>query len=295
MKGIILAGGSGTRLYPLSRVVSKQLLPVYDKPLIYYPLSTLMLAGIRDILIISTAADTPRLEDLLANGRRFGINISYRVQPSPDGIAQAFILGEDFICDDACAMILGDNIFYGNGLTATLKAATQRANMEGMGTIFCHCVPDPQRFGVAEFDSEGRLTAIVEKPSNPKSNYVVTGLYFYPAGVSKLAKKLKPSLRGELEITDLNNLYLEDRRLYLQLLGRGYAWMDVGTIDALHNSADFICSVQKNQGIIISSPEEISYVHGYIDRDTLLQNSRAYANSLYGAHLQAVAEGRIRY
>ena len=295
MKGILLAGGSGTRLYPLSRVVSKQLLPVYDKPLIYYPLSTLLLAGIRDILIISTAADTPRLADLLEDGSRLGINISYRVQPSPDGIAQAFLLGEDFIGDDACAMILGDNIFYGNGLTATLKASAQRAERNGEGTIFGHYVPDPQRFGVAEFDCEGRLTGIVEKPAAPKSNYAVTGLYFYPAGVSKLARRLRPSQRGELEITDLNNLYLADKRLKLQLLGRGYAWMDVGTIDALHNAADFICSVQKNQGIVISSPEEISYIDGYIDRDTLLQNSQAYANSLYGAHLKAVAEGRIRY
>ena len=270
-------------------------MPVYDKPLIYYPLSTLLLAGIRDILIISTAADTPRLADLLEDGSRLGINISYRLQPSPDGIAQAFLLGEDFIGDDACAMILGDNIFYGNGLTATLKAAAQRAERNGEGTIFGHYVPDPQRFGVAEFDSEGRLTGIVEKPTAPKSNYAVTGLYFYPAGVSKLARTLRPSQRGELEITDLNNLYLADKRLKLQLLGRGYAWMDVGTIDALHNAADFICSVQKNQGIVISSPEEISYIDGYIDRDTLLQNSQAYANSLYGAHLKAVAEGRIRY
>lgn len=295
MKGIILAGGSGTRLFPLSKVVSKQLLPVYDKPLIYYPLSTLMLAGIREILVISTPVDTPRLMELLGDGSQLGIALSYEVQPSPDGIAQAFLIGEKFLAGDSGALVLGDNIFYGNGFKTLLKSAVENANVNQRATVFGYYVPDPQRFGVVEFDRNGRVVSIEEKPAQPKSNYAVTGLYFYPAGVSKKAGFIKPGERGELEITDLNRAYLDEGKMDVQLLGRGYAWMDAGTIDALHKASDFIYNVQSNQGIVISSPEEIAFVNGFIDRDMLLKNSIAYGKSLYGQHLIAVANGNIRY
>lgn len=295
MKGIILAGGSGTRLFPLSKVVSKQLLPVYDKPLIYYPLSTLMLAGIREILVISTPVDTPRLMELLGDGSQLGIALSYEVQPSPDGIAQAFLIGEKFLAGDSGALVLGDNIFYGNGFKTMLRSAVENANINQRATVFGYYVPDPQRFGVVEFDRNGKVVSIEEKPAQPKSNYAVTGLYFYPAGVSEKARLIKPGKRGELEITDLNRAYLDEGKMDVQLLGRGYAWMDAGTIDALHKASDFIYNVQSNQGIVISSPEEIAFVNGFIDRDMLLKNSIAYGKSLYGQHLIAVANGNIKY
>lgn len=295
MKGIILAGGSGTRLFPLSKVVSKQLLPVYDKPLIYYPLSTLMLAAIREILVISTPVDTPRLMELLGDGSQLGIALSYEVQPSPDGIAQAFLIGEKFLAGDSGALVLGDNIFYGNDFKTLLKSAVENANVNQRATVFGYYVPDPQRFGVVEFDRNGKVVSIEEKPAQPKSNYAVTGLYFYPAGASKKAGFIKPGKRGELEITDLNRAYLDEGKMDVQLLGRGYAWMDAGTIDALHKASDFIYNVQSNQGIVISSPEEIAFVNGFIDRDMLLKNSIAHGKSLYGQHLIAVANGNIRY
>ena len=295
MKGIVLAGGSGTRLYPLTKVTSKQLLPVYDKPMIYYPLSTLMLAGIRDILIISTPDDTPRFEALLGDGSQFGINLSYKVQPSPDGLAQAFILGEEFLAGEAGAMVLGDNIFYGMGFRTILKKAVANAEENGRATVFGYYVPDPERFGVVEFDDEGHAISIEEKPAQPKSNYAVTGLYFYPAGVSAKANQIKPSARGELEITTLNEMYLNEHLLDVQLLSRGFAWLDTGTMDSLLQAAEFIEMIQSRQGVTISAPEEIAYINGFIDKDKLSESAKAYGKSPYGEHLKAVAEGKIKY
>ena len=295
MKGIVLAGGSGTRLYPLTKVTSKQLLPVYDKPMIYYPLSTLMLAGIRDILIISTPEDTPRFEALLGDGSQFGIRLSYCVQPSPDGLAQAFILGEDFLDGGPGAMVLGDNIFYGNGFRSMLKAAVKNAEENGRATVFGYYVPDPERFGVVEFDEAGRALSIEEKPKQPKSNYAVTGLYFYPAGVSGRANAVRPSARGELEITELNDMYLADELLDVQLLGRGFAWLDTGTMQSLLQAAEFVEMIQSRQGIAISAPEEIAYINGFIGKEALLKSAEAYGKSPYGSHLKAVALGRVRY
>ncbi|WP_202107677.1 glucose-1-phosphate thymidylyltransferase RfbA [Succinivibrio dextrinosolvens] len=292
MKGIILAGGAGTRLYPLTLVTSKQLLPIYDKPMIYYPLSTLMLAGIRDILIISTPSDTPRFENLLGDGSQFGINLSYCIQPSPDGLAQAFLLGEKFIGDDACAMVLGDNIFYGNNFSEFLINAVASAH-DGYATIFGYYVNDPERFGVVEFDENSHALSIEEKPKEPKSNYAVTGLYFYPAGVSSEAKKVKPSERGELEITTLNNIYLQNKKLKVELFGRGFAWLDTGTIDSLADATDFVRMVETRQGIKISAPEEISYRSGWITKDQLLASAEKYGKSQYGQHLRSVASGRF--
>ena len=294
MKGIILAGGSGTRLYPLTKVTSKQLLPVYDKPMIYYPLSTLMLAGIRDILIISTPTDTPRFQDLLGDGSHFGIHLSYAVQPSPDGLAQAFLIGEEFIGDDCCAMVLGDNIFYGNGFGKILREAAEDAK-NGQATVFGYYVNDPERFGVVDFDEKGKAVSIEEKPAKPKSNYAVTGLYFYPAGVSDMAKQVKPSARGELEITSLNDLYLKNQNLNVKLLGRGFAWLDTGTMDSLLSASEFVQMIEKRQGVTISAPEEIAYINGWIDREKLMESALRYGKSPYGEHLKAVAEGRVRY
>ena len=294
MKGIILAGGAGTRLYPLTMVTSKQLLPVYDKPMIYYPLSTLMLAGIRDILIISTPEDTPRFEHLLGDGSQFGIRLQYTVQPSPDGLAQAFLLGEEFIGDEACAMVLGDNIFYGNGFRKVLKAAAADAE-NGRATIFGYYVNDPERFGIVEFDADGRVISVEEKPKNPKSNYCITGLYFYPRGVSGMAHQVQPSARGELEITTLNEMYLKDGRLDVQLLGRGFAWLDTGTMDSLVEAADFVRMIQQRQSIVVSAPEEIAFINEWITRDELMKSAKKYGKSPYGAHLKAVAEGKVRY
>ena len=295
MKGIILAGGAGTRLYPLTMVTSKQLLPVYDKPMIYYPLSTLMLAGIQDILIISTPTDTPRFEALLGDGSQFGVRLRYKVQPSPDGLAQAFLLGEKFIGDDACAMVLGDNIFYGNGFGKLLRNAVMDAEQQKRATVFGYYVNDPERFGIVEFDANGKVVSVEEKPQHPKSNYAITGLYFYPAGVSARAKEVRPSARGELEITTLNEMYLKDGTLDVQLLGRGFAWLDTGTMDSLVEAADFVQMVEKRQGIKISAPEEIAYRNGWIDTEKLLESAEKYGKSPYGAHLKSVAEGRIRY
>lgn len=294
MKGIILAGGAGTRLYPLTMVTSKQLLPVYDKPMIYYPLGTLMLAGIRDILIISTPTDTPRFESLLGDGSQFGISLQYKVQPSPDGLAQAFILGEEFLNGEAGAMVLGDNIFYGNGFGGILKNAAANAEKNKRATVFGYYVSDPERFGVVAFDENGKVTSLEEKPQHPKSNYAVTGLYFYPAGVPEKAKEVKPSERGELEITTLNEMYFNEDRLDVQLLGRGFAWLDTGTMDSLVEAADFVQMIQKRQSIVISAPEEIAYRNGWIDREKLAESAARYGKSPYGAHLKAVAEGRIR-
>lgn len=295
MKGIVLAGGSGTRLYPLTKVTSKQLLPIYDKPMIYYPLSTLMLAGIKDILIISTPDDTPRFEALLGDGSQYGINLSYKVQPSPDGLAQAFILGEEFLAGEAGAMVLGDNIFYGNGFGRMLRASVKNAEENGRATVFGYYVPDPERFGVVEFDENGKALSIEEKPAEPKSNYAVTGLYFYPAGVSDRANQVKPSARGELEITTLNDMYLNDGLLDVQLLGRGFAWLDTGTMQSLLEAANFVEMVQNRQGITISAPEEIAFINGWIDKARLLKSAEAYGKSPYGAHLRAVAEGKVKY
>lgn len=295
MKGIILAGGSGTRLYPLTMVTSKQLLPVYDKPMVYYPLSTLMLAGIKDILIISTPTDLPNFERLLGNGSEYGINLSYMVQPSPDGLAQAFILGEEFIGDDACAMVLGDNIFYGNGFGRLLRESVKDAEERKRATVFGYYVPDPERFGVVEFNDNGQAISIEEKPAQPKSNYAVTGLYFYPAGVSIKANQVKPSARGELEITTLNEMYLNDKLLDVQLFGRGFAWLDTGTMDSLVEATNFVQMVQNRQGIEISAPEEIAYINGWIDTDGLMKSAQKYGKSPYGAHLKKVAEGKIKY
>ena len=294
MKGIILAGGSGTRLYPLTLVTSKQLLPVYDKPMIYYPLSTLMLAGIKDILIISTPADTPRFEKLLGDGSQFGIKLSYKVQPSPDGLAQAFTLGKDFINGEPCAMILGDNIFYGNGFTKLLKQAADDAR-NGRATVFGYYVNDPERFGVVDFDENGKAISIEEKPEHPKSNYAVTGLYFYPAGVSEKAAQVKPSARGEVEITSLNDMYLQEGNLDVQLLGRGYAWLDTGTMHSLVEASNYVKMVEERQGVSISAPEEIAYIHGWISKDKLLEAAKHYGKSPYGQHLKSVAEGKLRY
>ncbi len=294
MKGIILAGGSGTRLYPLTKVTSKQLLPIYDKPMIYYPLSTLMLAGIKDILIISTPDDTPRFEALLGDGNQFGISLSYKVQPNPDGLAQAFILGEKFIGEDAGAMILGDNIFYGNRFRSILKSAVFNAEEKGRATVFGYYVSDPERFGVVEFDEDGKVLSIEEKPVLPKSNYAVTGLYFYPSGVSKRAQLVKPSERGELEITTLNEMYLKDGLLDVQIFGRGFAWLDTGTMKSLLEAANFVEMVQTRQGVTISAPEEIAYINGFIDNEKLAEAANMYGKSPYGEHLKAVADGKVR-
>lgn len=294
MKGIILAGGAGTRLYPLTMVTSKQLLPVYDKPMIYYPLSTLMLAGIQDILIISTPTDTPRFEALLGDGSQFGLHLQYAVQPSPDGLAQAFMIGEEFIGDDVCAMVLGDNIFYGNGFSRILREAVANAE-QGRATIFGYYVNDPERFGIVEFDENGKVISVEEKPQHPKSNYCITGLYFYDRRVVEMAKRVKPSARGELEITTLNDMYLQDGSLDVKLLGRGFAWLDTGTMDSLVDAADFVRMVEKRQSIKISAPEEIAYKNGWIDKDTLLTSAQRYGKSPYGEHLKRVAEGKIRY
>ena len=294
MKGIVLAGGASTRLYPLTMVTSKQLLPVYDKPMIYYPLSTLMLAGIRDILIISTPTDLPNFERLLGDGSQFGIHLSYKVQPSPDGLAQAFLLGEEFIGDDCCAMVLGDNIFYGSGFRARLKQAAADAQ-QGRASIFGYYVNDPERFGIVEFDENGKVISVEEKPQHPKSNYCITGLYFYDNRVVEMAKRVKPSARGELEITDLNRFYLEDGTLNVQLLSRGYAWLDTGTMDSLVDAADFVRTIETRQGSQIAALEEIAFTEGWIDRETLLQSAQRYGKSPYGQHLMHVAEGKIRY
>lgn len=293
MKGIVLAGGAGTRLYPLTMVTSKQLLPVYDKPMIYYPLSTLMLAGIKDILIISTPTDTPRFEELLGDGSKYGIKLSYCVQPSPDGLAQAFILGEKFIGKDACAMVLGDNIFYGSGFKKLLKESLENAEKKNKATIFGYHVNDPERFGIVEFDKNGKVLSVEEKPKNPKSNYCITGLYFYPKGVSKMANQVKPSARGELEITTLNDMYLKRNKLSIQLLDKGFAWLDTGTMDSLVDAADFVRMVEQRQSIMISSLEEIAYENKWIDKKQLLESAKRYGKSPYGEHLKHVAEGKI--
>ena len=294
MKGIILAGGSGTRLYPLTRVTSKQLLPIYDKPMIYYPLSTLMLAGIRDILIISTPEDTPRFEQLLGDGHQFGVNLSYAVQPSPDGLAQAFLIGEDFIGDEPCAMVLGDNIFYGGYFSKELAEAVENAK-NGQATIFGYYVHDPERFGIVEFDDDLKVLSLEEKPANPKSNYCVTGLYFYDKRVVEMAKKVKPSARGELEITDLNKLYLEADSLKVRILGRGFAWLDTGTMDSLMEAASFVQTLQNRQGVVASAIEEIAYRKGWITKEQLLESAKIYGKSPYGEHLKKVAEGKLRF
>ena len=292
MKGIILAGGSGTRLYPLTTVTSKQLLPVYDKPMIYYPLSTLMLAGIRDILIISTPTDTPRFKELLGDGSHFGINLSYAIQPSPDGLAQAFIIGEKFIGDEPCAMILGDNIFYGGWFRKNLAEAVKNAEA-GKATIFVYYVKDPERFGIVEFDKDRNVLSVEEKPENPKTNYCITGLYFYDKRVVEMAKKVKPSKRGELEITDLNRLYLEEEDLKVQILGRGFAWLDTGTVESLMQAAEFVQTVQNRQGVVISAPEEIAFYEKWITKEELIKSARMYGKSPYGEHLMRVAENRL--
>ena len=300
MKGIILAGGAGTRLYPLTIVTSKQLLPVYDKPMIFYPLSTLMLANIRDILIISTPEDTPRIEQLLGDGSKFGINLSYAVQEKPEGLAQAFTIGREFIGDDACAMVLGDNIFYGNGLNHKLRDAREDAE-GGKATIFGYYVEDPKRFGIMEFEKTNtgsgseslKVISVEEKPKQPKSNYAIVGLYFYPKGVSDMADEVKPSARGELEITTLNDMYLQEGRLNAQLLGRGYTWMDAGTFDSLQKATDFVSMIEQYQGMTISSPEEIAYHMGWIDDERLAQSVRRYGKSPYGERLKAVLEGKV--
>ena len=292
MKGIILAGGSGTRLYPLTMVTSKQLLPVYDKPMIYYPLSILMLAGIKDILIISTPEDTPRMEALLGNGNHFGLNLQYKVQPSPDGLAQAFLLGEEFIGDDACCMILGDNVLYGNGLKGNLREAVQNAE-SGKATVFGYYVPDPERFGVVEFDNNGKAISIEEKPKQPKSNYAVIGLYFYPKGVSAKAHEVKPSARGELEITTLNNMYLDDNNLNVITFGRGLTWLDAGTHESLAEATAFVKMIEEHQGLMISCPEEIAFDNGWITKEKLLEIGKTMAKNTYGQHLINVAEGKV--
>ncbi len=293
MKGIILAGGSGTRLYPLTMVTSKQLLPIYDKPMIYYPLSILMLAGIKEILIISTPEDTPRMKTLLGNGNHFGINLQYKVQPSPDGLAQAFLIGEDFIGNDSCCMILGDNVLYGNGLKGNLRNAVINAE-KGKATVFGYYVPDPERFGIVEFDKNDKAISIEEKPKNPKSNYAVIGLYFYPKGVSEKAKKVKPSERGELEITSLNNMYLEENILDVITFGRGSTWLDAGTHESLAEATAFVKMIEEHQGLMISCPEEIAFDNGWISKDKLLEIGQTMAKNNYGQHLINVAKGKIR-
>ncbi len=294
MKGIVLAGGSGTRLYPLTMVTSKQLLPIYDKPMVYYPISTLMLAGIRDILVISTPTDLPNFQRLLGDGSQFGVHFSYKEQPSPDGLAQAFLLGEEFIGDDCCAMVLGDNIFYGNGFSKLLRQAVADAQ-QGYASIFGYYVNDPERFGIVEFDENGKVISLEEKPKNPKSNYCITGLYFYDHRVVEMAKRVKPSARGELEITDLNRFYLENGTLNVQLLGRGYAWLDTGTMDTLVEASDFVRMIETRQGTQIAALEEIAYTNGWIDKDNLLRSAERYGKSPYGQHLRQVADGKIRY
>ncbi len=294
MKGIILAGGAGTRLYPLTMVTSKQLLPIYDKPMIFYPLSTLMLAGIKDILIISTPEDTPRFENLLGSGKQFGINISYKVQPSPDGLAQAFIIGEEFIADDACAMVLGDNIFYGSGMSEVLTEGVKNAQ-NGIATLYGYYVNDPERFGIMEFDDDWNILSVEEKPRKPKSNYCITGLYFYPKGVAEKAKRVTPSDRGELEITSLNELYLQEGKIKGQILGRGFAWLDTGTMDSLVEATVFVQITEKRQGVQISAPEEIAFRKGWINKEELLSSSYKYGKSPYGEHLKNVATGVLKY
>ncbi len=294
MKGIILAGGSGTRLYPLTMVTSKQLLPVYDKPMVYYPISVLMLAGIRNILLISTPQDLPRFEQLLGDGSKFGISLSYQVQPSPDGLAQAFLIGEEFIGGDACAMVLGDNIFYGNGLGTICRDAVKNAE-NGRATIFGYYVNDPERYGIVEFDANQKVISVEEKPASPKSNYCITGLYFYPAGVSEVAKKVRPSERGELEITALNELYLKKELLDVRLMSRGFAWFDTGTMDSLAEASDFVRMIENRQSTMIAALEEIAYYKGWISRESLCEAASYYGKSSYGAHLRNVAEGRIIY
>ena len=294
MKGIILAGGAGTRLYPLTMVISKQLLPVYDKPMIYYPLSTLMLAGIKDILIISTPTDIQGFQRLLGDGSQFGVSLSYQIQPSPDGLAQAFLLGEEFIGDDACAMVLGDNIFYGAGLRNSLKLAAENAE-QGLATIFGYYVDDPERFGVMEFDDDWNILSVEEKPAHPKSHYCITGLYFYPSGVSEKAKEVVPSARGELEITSLNDLYLKDGQLKCQIFGRGFAWLDTGTMDSLVEATTFVQITEKRQGVKISAPEEIAFRMGWISKEQLMESAAKYGKSPYGLHLYKVADGTLKY
>jgi len=294
MKGIVLAGGAGTRLYPLTMVTSKQLLPVYDKPMIYYPLSTLMLAGIKDILIISTQEDLPRFRQLLGDGSQFGISLSYCVQPSPNGLAQAFILGEDFIGNDACAMVLGDNIFYGEGFSKILKDAVSLAETKEKATIFGYYVNDPERFGIVEFDDEGKVVSLEEKPKAPKSNYAITGLYFYPKGVSKKAKEVKPSSRGELEITSLNEIYLKEDNIQVQLFGRGFVWLDTGTMDSLLDAADFVRMIETRQGVMISALEEIAFRYKWISKEQLIKSASIYGKSQYGQHLKYVAEEKLK-
>ncbi len=295
MKGIVLAGGSGTRLYPLTMITSKQLLPIYDKPMVYYPLSTLMLAGIKDILIISTPQDLPNFERLLGDGSAYGISLSYKVQPSPDGLAQAFILGEEFIGDDCCAMVLGDNIFYGNGFSKILKNAVKNAEENHRASVFGYYVEDPERFGVVEFDDSGKVISVEEKPKEPKSNYAITGLYFYDNRVVEIAKQMKPSARGELEITDLNRVFLEKGDLDVQLLGRGFAWLDTGTMDSLIEAGQFVQMVEKRQGVKISAIEEIAYKNGWITKEKLIESAERYGKSTYGQHLKKVAEGKLKY
>ena len=292
MKGIILAGGSGTRLYPLTMVTSKQLLPVYDKPMVYYPLSTLMLAGIKDILIISTPTDLPNFERLLGDGSQYGINLSYKVQPSPDGLAQAFIIGKEFVGDDACALVLGDNIFYGNGFKNMLRSARENAEINNRTTIFGYYVNDPERFGIVEFDENKKVLSVEEKPAKPKSNYAITGLYFYPSGMCQKAEKVVPSARGELEITSLNEMYLEEERLDVETLGRGFAWLDTGTMDSLIDASDFVKMVQNRQGIVISAPEEIAFKNEWITKEELIKSAEKYGKSPYGQHLKNVADGK---
>lgn len=295
MKGIVLAGGSGTRLYPLTMITSKQLLPIYDKPMVYYPLSTLMMAGIRDILIISTPHDLPNFQRLLGDGSAYGINLNYKVQPSPDGLAQAFIIGEEFIGNDSCAMVLGDNIFYGHGFRKILKEAVANAEQKNRASVFGYYVEDPERFGVVEFDKNGTAVSIEEKPKEPKSNYAVTGLYFYDNRVVEIAKSLKPSTRGELEITDLNRVFLEKGDLDVQVLGRGFAWLDTGTMDSLIDAGQFVQMVEKRQGLKISAIEEIAYNNGWISKEKLLESAERYGKSTYGQHLKAVAQGKFLY
>ncbi len=294
MKGIILAGGAGTRLYPLTMVTSKQLLPVYNKPMIYYPLSILMLAGIKDILVISTPTDLPNFEKLLGDGAQFGVSLSYKVQPSPDGLAQAFILGAEFIGEDSCAMILGDNIFYGSGMSEVLATGVKNA-VEGNATIYGYYVNDPERFGIMEFDKDWNILSVEEKPQKPKSNYCITGLYFYPKGVAAKAKKVKPSARGELEITTLNDMYLQEKKLKGQILGRGFAWLDTGTMDSLVEATVFVQITEKRQGVKISAPEEIAFRKGWINKDELMKSAEKYGKSPYGEHLRNVADGTLRY
>ena len=295
MKGIVLAGGSGTRLYPITKGVSKQMLPIYDKPMIYYPISVLMLAGIREILIISTPHDLPGFRRLLGDGSDYGVSFSYAEQPSPDGLAQAFIIGEEFIGDDSACLVLGDNIFHGSGFSGMLREAVRDAEENAKATVFGYWVSDPERYGVAEFDNDGNCLSIEEKPAVPKSNYAVVGLYFYPNKVVDIAKNIKPSARGELEITTLNEMYLNDELLDVQLLGRGYAWLDTGTMDSLVEAAEFVQMISKRQSITISAPEEIAYINEWIDKEKLLESAARYGKSPYGAHLKAVAEGKVRY